>query len=262
MKNDSPITKALRILQFIATREQPSSLAQLSAELRIPKPSVHRIAGILEHGGFVRKDQATRQFQVGGVFHDMCITAIRNTGEHGERQALLDQLSATLRETINLGILSGHQIVYIERVESSWPLRMDFDPGSRFPAYCTATGKLLLAFAPAVSRDRIINATPLRPYTPNTITDRAVLDRELAKIRRRGYSEDNEEFLAGVCCIAVPVSDGRKRTVFGLAVSAPSARFPLKKARQHLPDLFACAEQLSQLSAGSFGSARSLTRRS
>jgi DNA-binding IclR family transcriptional regulator len=182
---------------------------------------------------------------VGSAFHDLCLHAIQRAPAHFDRQLLLQRLSEKLGETVNLGVLSGREVMYLERVEASWPLRMDFKPGSRVPIHCTANGKLLLAFAPRGRRERLLASISLERFTPNTPTDRALLRRELLEIRRRGYSEDNEEFLAGVCCLAVPVTNARGRTVAGLAVSAPSARFPLERARSHLPDLEACAEQLS-----------------
>ena len=77
------------------------------------------------------------------------------------------------------------------------------------------------------------------------MTTAAALSRELEVIRRRGYSEDNEEFLVGVCCLAVPVRNAQRQVTAGLAVMAPSARFPLEKARACLPDLYATAEIIS-----------------
>lgn len=241
----SPIVKAIRILSRVARDESPVALADLSAALKLPKPTAHRLASLLEQEGLLHKDLLTRRYSVGQAFHDLCFQAIWNSPAHRERQVLLQRLSEKLGETVNLGMLSGREVVYLARVESSWPLRMDFKPGSRVPIHCTANGKLLLAFAPRRLQERLVGSLGLEPYTRNTLTESAALRRELAEIRRRGYSEDNEEFLQGVCCLAVPVGDTRGRVVAGLAVSAPSARFPLEKARNYLPDLRACAEQLS-----------------
>lgn len=245
MTNDSPIIKALRILSHIARDEVPVTLANLSDAVKLPKPTVHRIAALLEQEAFLHKDPLTRKYSVGKTFHDLCFHAIRSAPVHRDRQVLLQRLSEKLSETVNLGLLSGGEVLYLERVESSWPLRMDFKPGSRVPIHCTAIGKLLLAFAPRRRIEQLLNSIPLQSYTSRTLTEPTALRRELLEIRRRGYSEDNEEFLQGVCCLAVPVKDVRGRTVAGLAVSAPSARFPLEKARSYLPDLRACAEQLS-----------------
>lgn len=240
----SPVAKAIRILAHLASDPAALSLAELSATLKLPKPTVHRLARLLEQEGFVYKDPLSRRYTVGRVFHDLCFHAIRSAPIHRDRQALLQRISEKLGETVNLGVLSGREVIYLERVEASWPLRMDFKPGSRVPAHCTAIGKLLLAFVPRRRREELLASAPLLASTPNSITDVPALRRELKAIRLRGYSEDNEEFLAGVCCLAVPVKDARGRIVAGLAVSAPSARFPLEKARRYVPDLRACAEQL------------------
>lgn len=245
MNPNSPILKAIRLLAHVASEETPVTLADLSAAVKLPKPTVHRIAALLEEEGFLHKDPLTRRYSVGAAFHDLCFHAIRNGPAHRERRFILQRLSEKLGETVNLAVLVGAEVMYIERIECAWPLRINFQPGSRVPAHCTANGKLLLAFAPRRHRERLLRAIQLRPYTPNTVTDRKRLLRELQEVRRRGYSEDNEEFLAGVCCLAVPVKDSRGRTVAGLAVSAPWARFPLEKARAYLPDLQACAEELT-----------------
>ncbi|MBI2460765.1 MAG: IclR family transcriptional regulator [Candidatus Rokubacteria bacterium] len=241
----SPITRALKVLARVAREEAPLSLAELSAAVRLPKPTVYRIAALLEQEGVVYKDPLTRRYSMGKAFHDLCFQAIRNGPVHRERHFILQRLSEKLGETINLAVLVGREVTYIERVEAAWPLSINFEPGSRVPVHCTANGKLLLAFAPRRHRERFLKSIQLKPYTPNTIVDRARLVQRLQEIRRRGYSEDNEEFLAGVCCLAVPVKDRHGKVVAGLAVSAPSARFSLEKARSYLPDLRACTAELS-----------------
>ncbi len=246
----SPVLRALTLITHIARASAPVTLAGLSSAVGLPKPTVHRLAALLEHAGFVDKEPLTRRYVVGSALVDLSFQAIRAAPGHHQIQLLLQRLSEKLEETVNLGVLSGGEVVYLDRVEASWPLRMDFRPGSRVPVHCTANGKLLLAFAPRRRREQLLSSLPTEAYTQNTITKRAVLLRELQKIRRQGYSEDNEEFLAGVCCLAVPVRDKRRRTLAGLAVSAPSARFPLERARTYLPDLQACAELIgTQLEA-------------
>lgn len=240
--DDSPVVKALRILTAVAQREEPISLADLSVSVSLPKPTVHRLATLLEREGMIEKDPLTRRYVVARGFHNLALSAIRSAPVHRNRQVLLQRLSERLGETVNLGMLYGGTVIYIERVESAWPLRMDFKPGSRVPIHCTAIGKLLLAFTPPRVRDPLLTAAPLQAYTKNTITDRERLLRELRLTRKRGHSEDNEEFLAGVCCLAVPVRNGSGKVIAGLAVSAPSARFPLERARSHLPDLKEFAE--------------------
>src|SRR5436190_817749 len=226
----SPVLRAATRLAHVARAPEPLSLAALSAAVRLPKPTAHRLAGLLEQAGLVRKDLLTRRYEVGPALLEMGFDALRSAPARRNRQLLLERLSEKLGETVNLGVLSAGEVVYLDRVEASWPLRMDFKPGSRVPLHCTANGKLLLAYATPSARERLLQALRLAPLTSRTITSRARLQAALGEIRRRGWSEDDEEFLAGVCCLAVPVRDRRGRVIAGLAVSAPSARFTLARA--------------------------------
>ncbi len=243
-QRSSPVLKAVSLLEHVARAVEPITLAELSAAARLPKPTTHRLAARLERAGLVAKDALTRRYVVGAALVDLGFEAIRNAPGRRSRRLILERLSEKLGETVNLAVLSGDEIVYLDRVEASWPLRMDFKPGSRVPLHCTANGKLLLAHAPAAAREKLLRSLTLTAQTPRTMVGRPELERELARIRQCGYSEDDEEFLAGVCCLAVPVRDRRRRIVAGLAVSAPSARFNLARARAHIPDLMAAAEAL------------------
>ncbi|MBI3107942.1 MAG: IclR family transcriptional regulator [Candidatus Rokubacteria bacterium] len=240
----SPVLKAVTLLAHVARAAAPVSLAALSAAVKLPKPTAHRLAGLLREAGLVRKDPLTRCYVVGPALVDIGFDAIRGGPAHRNRQLLLERLSEKLGETVNVGVLSGGEVLYLDRVEASWPLRTDFKPGSRVPLHCTANGKLFLAFAAPAARGRLLRGLRLAPLTSRTITSRSALVAQLAEVRLRGWSEDDEEFLAGVCCLAVPIRDRRGRLIAGLAVSAPSARFTLARAREHLPDLTAAAEAL------------------
>ncbi|HEU5303008.1 MAG TPA: IclR family transcriptional regulator, partial [Gemmatimonadales bacterium] len=181
---------------------------------------------------------------VGPALLELGFNALRNAPAQRNRRLILERLSEKLGETINLAVLTGDEVLYLDRVEASWPLRMDFKPGSRVPIHATANGKLLLAHAESATRTRLLRTLRLSPVTARTITDRGRLEAELVEIRRQGYSEDDEEFLAGVCCLAVPVRARGGHVIAGLAVSAPSARFTLERARGHLGDLQSTAIEL------------------
>jgi len=246
----SPVLRALNILLRVAGASRALTLSEVSAAAALPKPTVHRLARLLEQAGLLGKDALSRRYVVGPALLELGFNALRNAPTQRNRRLLLERLSEKLGETVNLAILTGDEVLYLDRVESSWPLRMDFKPGSRVPIHATANGKLLLAYAEPAVRARLLRALRLKPITARTITTRARLERQLVEIRRQGYSEDDEEFLAGVCCLAVPVRDRRGHVIAGLAVSAPSARFTLERARAHLGDLQSTATELGfELSA-------------
>ena len=237
--------KAVRILHVVAKEATAVSLADLSAAAHLPKPTAHRLMFELERLRLVARDPLTRRYRVGPDLEDLAVEAMRNAMSQSGRRLHMERLAEKIGERINIGVMSAGRVVYVEWVDSAGPLRIAVPAGTQVPAHCSANGKLLLAYGPASLRQRILATSPFVTYTANTITAPGALARELEKIRRQGYSEDNEEFLTGVCCLAVPVRNRRAEVVAGLAVMAPSARLPLDKARQHLPDLRACAEAIS-----------------
>src|SRR5207247_5528453 len=185
----SPVLKALSLLQHVARATQPITLTERSAAARLPKPTTHRLAARLERAGLVAKDALTRRYVVGAALVDLGFEAIRNAPGRRSRRLILERLSEKLGEAVNLAVLGGDEIVYLDRVEAAWPLRMDFKPGSRVPLHCTATGKLLLAHPPAATREKLLRSLTLTAQTPRTMAGRPELEPELARIRQAGSSE-------------------------------------------------------------------------
>ncbi len=162
-------------------------------------------------------------------------------------RAVLTRLVAQIGETCNLGVLNRDQVVYVERVESDWPLRLQYGVGSRVPLHATAIGKLLWAYMAARERRRLLKLLPLPRLTENTITDRHALERELGEIRRQGYAANDQENVHGLIGLAVPMRDSRGRVVAGLAIHAAEARLPLERAVDKVRVLQAGARDLESL---------------
>jgi DNA-binding IclR family transcriptional regulator len=121
---------------------------------------------------------------------------------------------------------------------------MNLTSGSRVPLHCTASGKLLLAYMAKPARDRILAALSYKSYTPSTLADRKALEAELARIRKAKYATDNEEFHAGLVCVAVPTKSPGGRPCAAIAVHAPMSRMPLERAVEYLPLLRKAAEAM------------------
>ena len=118
------------------------------------------------------------------------------------------------------------------------------------PVHCSASGKLLLAYGAPELREHVLLSAPYRAYTKNTITSSQALASELEAVRERGHAEDDQELLPGVNCLAVPVRGRKGEVVAGLAVMAPATSTPLSVLRRHLPEIAACAAQISASMAG------------
>lgn len=253
----SPVLKALQLLAHVAEAGVPIPLADLSRVTGFPKATVVRLAALLEKAQLLRRDALTRRYEIGSTLEALAFKAIRHGPATRARHLHMTRLAEKVGERINIGVLAGGQVAYVEWVESAWPLKVDFKPGAQVPVHCTANGKLLLAYAPPAVRDSVLAGAPFRAYTPRTITSAEALKRELDRVRQLGYAEDDEEYLAGVCCLAVPVTDAGGEVIAGLAVMAPSARLPLERARTYLPDLRACAAAVgADLHSAAPGNAR------
>jgi DNA-binding IclR family transcriptional regulator len=213
--------------------------------LNLPKPTAYRLVDWFVEMGFLAREPSRRKITVGPRLRNLAIESLRTTWRQAPRQAILESLVAEIGETCNVGVLDRGSVVYLDRVEVNWPLRLQFGTGSRVPLHCTAIGKLFLAFMPGRQRRQLLNTLDLAPFTPHTITDPALLEAELTKIRSEGVSLDREEFLAGVVCMAVPIFDANSNIEAAIAIQAPTARLRLQDATSHLPALRRAAERLS-----------------
>jgi IclR family acetate operon transcriptional repressor len=240
-----PFLRAFALLERLAAAEAPLSLHDATAGAGLPKPTVYRMLAMLEQAGLVSREPGARRVSAGPRLARFALDVLRNGAASGARRAILQQLAASIGETCNLTLLDGFEVVYLDRVESAWPLRVALQPGSRVPLHCTASGKLLLALLPAARRRRLVAALALTRYTDNTIVDARRLEAELARVRRERLAVDNEEYLAGLVCVAVPVTGAHGRVAACVAVQAPAARMPLAVALDHVPALRHAAAALA-----------------
>src|SRR5690606_3669110 len=162
------------------------------------------------------------------------------------RRAILEELVEQVGETCNLTIANGNTVLCLDRVETSWPLKITITAGTTVPIHSSASGKLFMAHMPRRSRERLVRQLPLVGNTPQTITHPARLFEESDHIRERGYSTECEEYLPGIVAMAVPVNDADGRIVAAVSVHAPMSRLPLDEAVALLPDLQSAAEAMSQ----------------
>ena len=240
-----PTVKAVAILEAMATVRRPLGVTEVGVLLGLPKPTAHRIVRMLESEGLLQREPGSRRFVPGARLVRLGLGVVAASMLSAPRHAILEALSQKIGETCNFGVMADNHVVYLDRVESAWPFGLRFEPGSHVPLHCTSMGKLFLSLMPVKKCALLLRSIPLYRYTENTITDAARLEAELENIRSAEVSTDNQEFLAGVVCVAVPVRDNNKQPVAALAVSAPLARMTLQQGLQHVPLLQAAAEQLT-----------------
>jgi DNA-binding IclR family transcriptional regulator len=238
--------RAFAILETVAGAGRPVSMSEIVEALRLPKPTVYRLLGLLEQALLVQREPSSKRYSIGPRASRFALDALTNSATRGARHAILQRLVDDIGETCNFTILDGAEVVYLDRVETAWPLRMNLQTGSRVPLHCSASGKLLLAHLPRAARQRLLERLPLERFTDHTLTTRARLERELERIRAAGYATDDEEYITGLVCVAAPVRIARGRVAAAVAVHAPTSRLPLDEALKHLPDLERAADALSE----------------
>ena len=167
-------------------------------------------------------------------------------------EPVLEELSAELNESCSASILDGADVVYIARVHTRRIMRVGIAVGTRFPAYATSMGRVLLAHLAPAELDRALAARPLVPLTPNTLVSEESLRAELAAVRGRGWCFVDQELETGLRSIAVPVfgSDGTVQAALNVSTSTPAPSLgtpeePLATALEMLPRLSAAAERIS-----------------
>jgi DNA-binding IclR family transcriptional regulator len=242
----SVVFRVLDLIQLVAASPQPMTLAEIGAALHLPKPTVHRLCVRLEEARYLTREPGRYRYRVGSATERLAFNAIRRGSASVQWRLILERLVDDIRETCNFTAPAGNEVVYVERVESRWPLRFHLEVGSRVPMHCTASGKLFLACMDAERRKRMLDSLTLTRMTENTITARDRLEREIAEIAIREYSTDDEEFIQGLVAVAVPITDSRGRVVGAVACHAAKPRLELAQALEHLPRLRAAAAEIGQ----------------
>jgi IclR family transcriptional regulator, acetate operon repressor len=245
-QSNAAAVRAFRVLEALARAGRPLSMVELANTLELPKQTMHRILVQLSDAWLVTRGAGDKRYECSARVRMLAVDVLMHAGPAGARHVLLEQLVAKIGETCNLTMLSGSDVVYVDRVETEWPLRMHLQPGSHVPLHCSASGKLLISFLPKDRRERMIQTLPLRAYSDRTITDRDRLRKELAVARRRRLAINDQEHLQGLIAIAVPVMLDRHRACAAIAVQAPVGRLTLDDLLAFEPDLRRAADETAK----------------
>jgi IclR family transcriptional regulator, acetate operon repressor len=247
LSGETPTLRLFSLLELIAGKDQLFTLQGLVETTGMAKPTLHRMLQQLEGAGLLIRENNGRHYRTGARLRRMAESLLLNDTHHGARHAVLRDLVDELGESCNLTTLSGNEIVYLDRVETPEPLRFTLQPGSRVPAHCSASGKMIMSQLAPAQRRRLLEAAPLKRFTPNTVTDVDRIEEELKQVRRDGYAIDAEEFLPGLVCAAVLVPSTAGTSNLGIAVQAPVMRLTPDKALRLLPALRRAADAIGEI---------------
>ena len=240
------VSAAVRVLAVLdqLSRQRAVGLEDLSRQLKLAKPTVYRFLLTLQELGYARRVDGERWAMSMKLFN-MGSRALDHLDLHAAARPVAEALADELGETVHMGVLDGDSAVYVLKIESKYTIRMYSRVGRRMPLYCTAIGKILLAFGKESDREAGLKGVRLLAITKNTLTTRAELDAELAQIREQGFARDNEEREENLHCIGAPIFDYTGAVVAALSVSWPSFRYELSEERGWIDRVKSAAAEIS-----------------
>ena len=217
-------SRALSIIELMVDAGHGFTFTDLEQRLHLPKSSLHELLSVLVGHRFVELDPDTREYRLGIRIWESGQAYLRDRELVTESRPILARIASAVDETVQLAVLEGSDIVYLEKVDSSQAVRLQSYVGKREPAYMTALGKVLLAGIDESDLVARHEHQALAASTPYTITTLARLVEESRRARADGFALDNEEFAEGLRCLAVPIRGHRGAMAAALGVAVPIMR--------------------------------------
>lgn len=241
---EKTVVKALNLLEALSRAEQPAGVTALARELRLTKSNAHRLLDTLVRRGYVKRMDDMGRYELSLKAWQVGVAVLSRMDVKQVAEPHLRSLVEATNESANLSVFNDGEVVYLVRIECEQPIRAHFPVGASLPAYCTSTGKAILAY----QSEDVVRACcgKLRRYTSRTITNERKLAEELARIRRSGYAVNLGEFRDNVYGVAAPVWNAEGGVEAAVAVSGPADRFRTGAIRKFAEVVKEHAQQISR----------------
>jgi IclR family pca regulon transcriptional regulator len=237
------LARGLAVIRAFGAERPRLSLSDVARATDLTRASARRFLLTLESEGYVRARDGL--FELTPRVLELGFSYLSAQSLPEVAQPHLETLSHTVGESSSASILDGTDIVYIARVPTRRIMSVGITIGTRFPAYVTSMGRVLLAFATPAVRDTYFDGFTPEPFTPRTVTDRDALHEELDRVQAQGWSLIDGELEAGLRALAVPVTRGGE-VVAAINVSMPaSAEDPAAQVARLLPAMQDAAAAIS-----------------
>jgi DNA-binding IclR family transcriptional regulator len=227
------LDRGLRIMETVGARGSGLTLAEIKREVGLHPSTAFHLLRTLTLRGYLYQDRVTKTYRLGAKVLHLAASGWREKQLVDTAAPVLERLAARTGFGAHLAVREVDHAVVIARADGARSPCLVERVGDPRPLHCSASGKALLAFLPESERQRLVAGLRLARNTPRTIVERAALEREIRRIRLGGYAVDDEEFAAGVRCVAAPVLGAAGEPVAAVGVLAPAHRC----ARARLPAL-------------------------
>ena len=223
------LQRGLAMLELLGAHPEGLALCELDQALGLPRSTAFNLAHTLIHLGYASLQPDTGKYRLGLKMFEIGAQAMNQVDVMEVLRGCMAEIHQKIDETMHLGVMSGTDTLYIDKLDSTQSIRMTSYIGSRAPLHCTALGKALLSTLSDDEVCRMYGDAPLEAVTPHSITDMPALLGQLERIRLRGYAVEREENNENVCCVGVPLRGKDGRALYALSVSAPIFRMGEKE---------------------------------
>ena len=223
------LQRGLTILELLSEHPDGLELHEIAQTLLLPKSTAHNLMQTLLSMRYVRLTPSSR-YQLTLKTFEVGAAVVQTTDVTQVLRQYMQQAFAECNETMHCGVLSGHEVLYIDKIESTQSIRMTSHIGIRMPLYATAMGKAFLAEMADEDVRAMYGETALQPLTARTITDVETLLRQLHEIRKRGWALEDQENADNVSCVGVAILGRDGRPAYALSISAPAFRMTAENA--------------------------------
>jgi len=232
--NITSVQRCLHLLNLFSQTRDGLSATEVTKLSGLPVSTVHRFLVNLEDAGFLDCGGGGK-YHLGIACFSIGQAALGQLDIRRLSLPYLHALNQHTRETIHLTVRQGLTAVYVEKLDSPEHLRIFSRIGGLVPLYCTAVGKVLLAYMPQAELEKVLPQIEPRRLTPNTIASRQELEQHLHRVRKAGHAFDLEEHEAHIRCVAAPIWDHTGAVNASLSLTAPAVRMALPRLRQLAP---------------------------
>ena len=240
------LQRGLSILEMIARNGAGVTMAEVSRKIGLHPSTTFHLLRTLTTLGYLVQEETSREYHLGSKIFQLAASAWTEVQLLRISAPLLTEMAQQTGETSHLAIFDNGEVIVINKIDGSGPVRLADRVGYPRPAHCTAIGKVLLAHLPEAEFKAFLERGELRVYTPKTTTSASVLEAELGRVRMQGYAFDDEEFAQGIRCLAAPVRNFTDQVVAAVGISGPVWRVSLDRVAQLTEFVKAMGHRLSR----------------
>lgn len=240
------VSRALDLLEQFQKCDAELGITDLSNRLKLEKNNVFRLVVTLKAKNYLEMNDSTGKYRLGMQTRALGQVAASRFNFASQVRPFLNELKQQCNEACYFSVIQGEYTYYLDGVDTDLPVRVDQRVGSSRSVYCTAAGRVLLAFMDPKKRDELLSGVEIKRVTERTITDVVLLKMELDNVAQKGYAVDNQEHDTGVMEVAAPVMDSHGEIVGALSILGPEIRLAGSRLeRELIPLVCLSASRLS-----------------